>query len=132
MHMTRVSLAMLLFAVTGLLAAAGAMRGFERDFDRIDRNGDGLLSWAEFESHVIEMFYFADLDNNGRLTYAEAPPGIRDRWDEFDRKDDGRLSLAEFIEHHRRMFEAADANGDGSLSRQELDALPRPQRGRRR
>lgn len=132
MNTSRILLAALMLIATGSVVAAGAMRGFERDFDRIDRNGDGLLSWAEFESHVVEIFYFADLDNNGGLTHAEAPPGIRDRWDEFQREDDGRLSLAEFIKHHRGMFEAADADGDGSLSRKELDALPRSQRGRGR
>lgn len=123
---------MALLVLAGQALSAGGLAGFERDFDRIDRNGDGRISWPEFESRVVEMFYFADLDSDGYLSPQEAPPGVARQWERIDRDGDGRLGLAEFVRYHREMFRAADLDGDGHLSRAEVDALPRPRPERHR
>lgn len=108
----------------GAGTGAQALRGFERDFSRIDRDQDGSLSREEFESRVTEMFFFSDLDDDGELVPAEARPGIAQRFAEFDEDGNGRISAPEFMARHRLMLRSADTDGDGALSRAELDALP--------
>lgn len=121
-----------LVAIVSAMPAAGqsGLGGFKRDFDTIDRDSDGQLSWVEFESRVTEMFYFSDLDTDGELTRQEAPVGVSRRWQEFDGNSDDRITLGEFVENHRRSFTSADSSGDSALSEAEVDALPRPRKGR--
>lgn len=107
--------------------ALGASIGraeLKRDFSAIDGNGDDRLSWPEFESRVMEVFYFADLDNDGVITREQAPRGMAGPWEDIDRDGDGRLGATEFVEYHRGLFASADRDGDGQLSSAEADALP--------
>lgn len=104
--------------------AAGNPAELKRDFDSIDGDGDAHLSWSEFESRVMEVFYFADVDSNGFITPDQAPQGMAGSWKDIDSDGDGRLSTAEFVEHHRSLFSDADTDGDKLLSRAEMDALP--------
>jgi Ca2+-binding EF-hand superfamily protein len=67
-------------------------------FDRADRNGDGVLSRAEFlasDSSAGDTFSSQDTNNDGRLTIGE--------W-----------------QGTRRQFTDRDANGDGVISRREF------------
>lgn len=133
MKTVRIPVAASLLLLAAPAFAAGGLAGFERDFDAIDRDGNGYLSWREFENRVNEMFFFADLDSDGYLDRREAPAGILRRWERIDTDRDGRISLPEFVAEHRAMFLAADSDGDGRLSRAEVDALPSPrQRARGR
>lgn len=128
MNTVRTALAATLLALAAPAFAAGGLAGFERDFGVVDRNGDGKLSWHEFEDRLAEIFFFTDLDSDGMLSRSEAPPGMARRWDGIERDGDGKASLREFVADHRPMFLTADSDGDGELSRGELDALP-PVRG---
>lgn len=67
-------------------------------FDRADRNGDGVLSRAEFlasDTDAADTFSSQDSNNDGRLTIGE--------W-----------------QGTRRAFTDRDANGDGVISRREF------------
>jgi hypothetical protein len=63
------ALALALSAVSGDLCAGGehGQMALRRDFDVIDRDGDAQLSWKEFKSRVMEVIFFADVDNDGRV-----------------------------------------------------------------
>lgn len=96
--------------------AVCASGGFEGDFQAIDRDGDGALSWTEFKSRVMEILYFADLDNDGSLSTSEAPADVSRHWQEIDRDGDGQASSSEFVAFHKSWFQRADADRSGSLS----------------
>lgn len=115
------------------LSAPGAFAadGIARDFERIDSDGNGELSWPEFKARGSEVLFFADLDSDGALSREEAPPGLARRFDSIDANGDGRLEADEVEAEHKRMFEAADRDGNGELTRAEVDALPRPGNGGR-
>lgn len=112
------TLAMVVATAAACLLAqpAFASGGFENDFQDIDRNSDGALSWTEFKSRVMEILYFADLDNDGSLSPSEAPENARRYWQEIDRDADGRASSSEFVAFHKRWFQRADADRSGGLS----------------
>lgn len=105
---------------------------WQRDFDRIDGDHDGRLAWSEFRNRLREMFFFADLDNDGAVTRDEARRGLARRFDQFDADHDGALELEEFVEGHRTAFEQADLDDDRALSRDEVDAVREEHRRGRR
>lgn len=94
--------------------------GFEDDFHIIDRDGDGALSWTEFKSRVMDILYFADLDNDGGLSPAEAPETVSRNWKEIDRNADGRVGSTELVAFHKRWFQRADVDSSGDLSLAEI------------
>lgn len=94
-----------------------------QDFDRIDEDRSGSISWVEFRNRLREMFFFSDLDNDGAMTRGEAPRGLAGRFDTFDLDNSRGLSLEEFVNGHHASFEQADHDRDGGLSREEVDAL---------
>lgn len=100
-------------------------------FDRLDSDGDGFVTEADFDAHRGRMaFTFlahrADDDNDGAVTVAEW-----DAWFEArDGNDDGVLDEDDFADRGRRarrphagFAEALDADGDGEVTRADLTAL---------
>lgn len=73
-------------------------------FDRIDRNGDGVLTSNDMPS-------FAKVRE--RMEAATAG---------FDRNGDGKITRAEFASGPTAAFDRADSNHDGIVTRQELEA----------
>lgn len=108
----------------GLCMAAGNVLGADRskkDFDAIDQNQDGQLSWQEFEGRIMESFYFSDLDSDGQLTREEASPWLLRNWSEINQDGDNSINNEEFGQYHRRKFLDADQDSNSTLSRTELD-----------
>lgn len=126
-HAMLIALALALSAGTGDVSA-GAEHGqmaLRRDFAVIDRDGDALLSWAEFKSRVMEVFYFADVDSDGRIKPEEAPRRMAGKFGDIDANADRWLTSTEFVAYHKRLFRGADQDRDDKLSRDEVDALTR-------
>ncbi len=117
---------------TGAALASDPPRAMHGDFDGLDRDRNGRLSWSEFSDRVMDMFYFSDLDNDGLIGKDEAPPGLQRHWQDFRRDGDDRVGSEAFVAFHRARFDQADADGDGQLSRAEVDGLPRRGEGGRR
>ena len=99
------------------------------DFDRIDVNGDGVMSLAEYR--LVQFARWPRIDRNcdGYLTLDDFPDiaAVRVRTQlgkvtYLDADGDGRISRAEFVNGQPLVFRRADRNGDGALTRSELEA----------
>ena len=100
----------------GLLAAGGALAQVERTGDylaKMDTDGDGRISQAEYVAWMGYAFERMDRDGDGVLS-AEEQPGGKGRPIGLDTH---RQRLAE-------RFKRQDANGDGWLDARELAAPP--------
>ena len=81
---------------------------------RIDLDGDGRISLAEFRDYMSRGFRDRDVDGNGILEGDELPvPGAR------------ALLLADHLQRLAEAFARQDRNGDGWLDAGELAVPPR-------
>ena len=127
---------------------SAARPGITREaFDRMDRNGDGVLSEADRPQRgpqqrrggqFREKLLQADDDKNGQVTFEEAQaavPGLtREAFDRLDTNGDGVITRADMPERPRRpgvpqaiasgryqeMLRKADANGDNRVTYEEM------------
>jgi Ca2+-binding EF-hand superfamily protein len=117
----------LLLLAAALLLQGGAVastRAAEQgeDFAITDRNSDGFIDRGEFYERMVEQFFFADSNRDGRLVPAELPGVPAEVFKGADRDGDGVLGLPEFTEAREADFDKADTNKDGLLSRAEAEA----------
>jgi hypothetical protein len=105
-----------LLLCAGLLAAWGAAAQVERTGDylqRMDTDGDGRISQAEYVAWMSYAFERMDADGDGVLAPSEQPGGK------------GRpLSLETHRQRLADRFVRQDANKDGYLDARELAAPP--------
>lgn len=93
---------------------------FEQQFTRFDRNGDGIVTRAEFPADAT-LFDQLDLNRDGGLTRSEVAQALPDRSSAerlargYDRNGDGVISRNEFPGNDNA-FNRLDRNGDGVLS----------------
>jgi hypothetical protein len=99
-----------------LLPGANAAGGLESGFQHMDRDGNQMLSWTEYRSRVMEIFYFSDLNNDGRLDRKEIVAANNPPWPEVDADGNGEVATLEFVAFHKRWFQQADRDADGALS----------------
>jgi len=97
-----------------LLLAPPAFAQADDYFGRVDLDGDGRVSLAEFLERMGFAFRQMDLDGNGVLEPHEQHV-----------PDAPRITLAQHEERFSAQFRRQDADGDGYLSRAELLAPPR-------
>ena len=95
-------------------AGAGASR-FDRMFERVDKNNDGVVSREEFNETL------------GAPRSGAEPRAGKPSFDKLDANDDGHISLAEAGADMRvsRGFNQADKDADGRLDRREFQAALR-------
>lgn len=104
-----------LLALAGPLAAAATPPSAVADYlSRMDRDGDGRVSLAEYLEWMSYGFDAMDRNGDGVLQAAEQPGG---RGQPISRAEH-RARLAE-------RFRRQDVDGDGHLSARELAAPPR-------
>jgi len=104
---------------------------------RMDSNGDGKVSLAEFKTARSTQMMRLDADGDGKVSKTEfqargakaaeksgkAPKGDGSRmFSMLDANTDGFLDKAELAKMAERRFGRMDADGDGSLSATELQA----------
>ena len=112
----------------------------KKNFNAMDKDGDGLLTLNEFNGNrkapaAIEkgkkMFKLIDADGDGKATLQEfAGRPAEARFIQMDQDDDGKLTWDEFkgtrkpeeLEQAERNFKRMDTNGDKSLSLAEFNA----------
>lgn len=111
--------------------------GGDRHFDKMDTNGDGLISAAEHAAGATAKFAKMDLDGSGTTDADEIVAAHeqmrKDREAEMaaekvrklDANGDGVVSSAEFGGAMQARFANADADKDGNLSKDEMKAAHR-------
>jgi Ca2+-binding EF-hand superfamily protein len=118
-------------ALCALLALASAAAGDEskappydprKAHAEADANGDGGVDRAEFHSRMVEVFFFADADRDGFMTWPELEAAVAfpDDFRGADADKDGRISLYEFVRVRFADFDTVDSNHDGLLSVEEV------------
>jgi hypothetical protein len=104
-------------AVSLLLLSAAASAQVTQTGDylaRMDADGDGRVSLAEYQDWMSYAFDGMDVDGDGVLSPAEQPGG-----------KGKSLSRAEHRARLAERFRRQDGNGDGFLDARELAAPPR-------
>lgn len=80
-------------------------------FKRMDANGDGLVSRAEFDEFNARRFKELDADNDGKVTREEMDARVN-------------KAMKYGLRHFEERFSSADTNHDGVLDRVEAQAMP--------
>jgi Ca2+-binding EF-hand superfamily protein len=90
-----------------------------------DTNGDGSVDRGEFHARMVEIFFFADTDRDGYITWAELEKAVEfpDDFRDADANADDRISLYEFERVRFDDFDVVDTNRDGLLSVDEVVAV---------
>jgi Ca2+-binding EF-hand superfamily protein len=89
----------------------GEMEGMM--FKKLDTNGDGVISKAEFNAFNARHFKKLDVNNDGKLTPEELQGGHKQE-----------MGHGDGTTHLDQRFNAADANHDGGLDREEASNMP--------
>jgi Ca2+-binding EF-hand superfamily protein len=103
-------------------------------FDAADRNGNGRVTLAEWEAHIVTILHREnDSNRDGRVTFAEwqmnNPSANRARFMKLDTDGDGAISWAEGLAFVRKehvyddVFKRMDTDGSGTLDRREAVAF---------
>lgn len=100
----------------------------QANFDRIDVNGDGVITRAEYQT--VQAMRWPQIDRNGdgflsdddfpRIAVGRARAQLADIA-YLDANGDGRISRDEFVNGPAPVFRRADRNGDGILTRSEVE-----------
>jgi len=129
------ALAAAIAAATSLAVNAGPRDGGSRGhgglsnaFERIDANGDGVVSRAEYDAHIAQRQAGLDRNGDGTVTFEEAKAfreaqreaRARARFARLDTNGDGIVSVDEAGARSERLFEFLDRNDDGMIERDEL------------
>jgi len=116
----------LVIFVLGALAAPAQDLGFVAGavFDRLDSNGDGILSKEEVTSAREQMFDRIDTDRDGIITLAEIE-AAKAKAQERQLRRLARIATLRAKESRTpsERFAALDQNHDGKVSRQEFVSM---------
>ncbi|WP_075214053.1 EF-hand domain-containing protein [Mongoliimonas terrestris] len=113
-------------AATGTASAAPDAR---RMLQSADRDGDGMVTRAEFASSRQAVFDRLDRNRDGVLDGADragvrpVPARLRDAVAGADRNRDGRITRAEFAAAPTPLFDRADTDGNGVVDAYEMARL---------
>lgn len=100
-------------------AAPGDTRA--RVLARMDRNGDGKISFEEYRNAMLRRFAARDKNNDGVLDSSEFPR----EWlaGAAEEAAQQRVTLEDFGAELETTFKRFDSNGDGELEGAEFDAF---------
>jgi len=140
--LTFLSAGLCTLVLVATLAEAG---GRGRLFDRMDQDGDGLVTRGEAEEARGRWFERLDADGDGYLTIEEMTVGKRrdggegeaktDRRERhfarLDEDGDARVSQAEFAAKSGHWIDRVDGDGDGAVSREEWRIAAERRKGKK-
>jgi Ca2+-binding EF-hand superfamily protein len=105
------------FALALVLPAAAQEVITEGDLDVIDRDGDGVVTEAEYVAYMDEVFMALDVDGLGWISYDDIEFLLdTDERANIDPNRDGRITRTEFDAQMMRDYQAADRDGNGVLN----------------
>lgn len=118
--------------IVGVAASAAAVsakpRGGER-FEKLDANGDGIVTATEMDARQAELLRDADANGDGGLTEEEFRAhrkAKRKEWREKNNPDtngDGLVDRVEFLAAAEKRFDRLDKDGDGVISEDERRSM---------
>ena len=88
-------------------------------FKMLDDNGDGEVTFEEFQARKILTFTARDENQDNSLSFNEVRI-TREQFDAVDRNKDGKISGLEFVDSPFGQYETYDLNKDGSIDMQEF------------
>jgi Ca2+-binding EF-hand superfamily protein len=96
-------------------------------FEKLDTNGDKVVTRDELLSGVTKHFDLADANKDGSVTPAERQAAhekfAAERFMQNDKNKDGALSSDELPPQRAKMLEKLDVNKDGKLTKEEFSAM---------
>ncbi|MEO1701481.1 MAG: hypothetical protein AAFR71_05450 [Pseudomonadota bacterium] len=130
----RFTLAALTTIVIATAGISGAQaRDWQRDgaarFEKMDADGDGQVTFAEFQTRMLEQFNKVDANEDSIVTTAEIEETadgrvgrrmIKNLVAMFDIDRDGEVSLEELTNRQQKLFAVADFDDSGSITQDEL------------
>lgn len=119
-----------LFSLPLLALAPAACRTATPHFNHADANGNGHVTLAEWQRHIVTTLHAEnDTNRDGRVTFEEwtshNPGANRARFMKIDTDGDAAISWAEglkFVQDEKiydDSFHRMDADGNGTLERKE-------------
>ena len=115
------------------IATGGAAAQSADEMAKVDTNGDGEIAWEELQDMRVSVFERLDRNGDGVISSDDQPgfgPAKRKYGDAFERvkassdaNGDGQVTDAEMLEAPSPMFVEGDTNEDGILSAEEISAL---------
>jgi Ca2+-binding EF-hand superfamily protein len=90
-----------------------------RAFAMLDDNGDGKVTFEEFQGKKILAFTARDKNQDNRLSRDEVQI-TREQFDAIDQNKDGMISGLEFLDSPSGQFETYDLDKNGSIDLQEF------------
>lgn len=84
--------------------------------DRVDANGDGAVSRAEFDTFAATAFQMLDTNRDQSLSPAETEGNLEGgSFSDLDADGNGAVSRQEFGQRMTADFAAADRDGNGMI-----------------
>ena len=96
-----------------------ALQKFGWDFNRFDKPVDGEVE-ARARSRAQALFAKLDKDGDGKLSFAEAANVFRDRFEQADSEDKQADAAKLAASRTAEYFKTLDKDGDGKLTRKEV------------
>jgi hypothetical protein len=116
MHKTILATAVTLLVGSGLAIAQQAQSMHEGHLNQLDRNKNGGVSRAEYQTFMTAGFARLDSNGDGVLVESEGANVLTpEQLSSLDVNRDGRVSRNEFMTQVMKDFASADRGGDGQL-----------------
>jgi Ca2+-binding EF-hand superfamily protein len=120
----------LLVSMISTLAGVGvaaAQPGAGRHFEKLDTDGNGTVTTAEFQAGALARWTEADANKDGKVTADEFKAAhekhSQERFSSKDSNGDGKLQRGEVERMPEEFFTKLDADKDGALSKDEMAAM---------
>ena len=123
----------LIMAIVSLIAANTAWTKEKQSINNeeimgvTDLNGDDRIDIEEYRNRITEVYFFLDVNKDGKLTVVEIQRSIPNLdaavIDNADVNGDTIITIYEFRYVLYKDFDAMDKNRDGSLDKQEMKSM---------
>lgn len=113
-------------SVAAGVGVAAAQPGHPERFAKLDTNGDGAVTTAEFEAHILQRWTEADANKDSKVTADEMKARFeahkQERLKERDTNGNGVLERSEVAKMPDALFTKLDADKSGTLTPAEMKA----------
>ena len=129
-----IGLVVLLLLTVGLGTAAAQGKSpvvTQTSFARIDTNGDGIITVAEYEAYWKGRFRDIDADKDGKIMAAEFEASVKRQFSTLDADKDNALVAQEFVAYYcgpdakapkkakKKAMKKIDADKNGKIGKDE-------------